>query len=63
MFLMDNKTAGTNSNFASVSSEASTKPLISIVIPVFNEEDNVEKTYAELKRVAAGLEERRGGGR
>ena len=59
MFLMDNKTAGTNSNFASVSSEASTKPLISIVIPVFNEEDNVEKTYAELKRVAAGLDDYR----
>jgi glycosyltransferase involved in cell wall biosynthesis len=57
MFLMDNKTSGTNGNFASVSSEASTKPLISIVIPVFNEEDNVDQTYAELKRVAAGLDD------
>lgn len=31
------------------------KPLISIIIPVFNEEDNVDKTYAELKRTVAAL--------
>ncbi|WP_159588883.1 glycosyltransferase family 2 protein [Hydrogenophaga sp. BPS33] len=30
-------------------------PLISIVIPVFNEEDNVDRTYAELKRTTAAL--------
>lgn len=35
------------------------KQLISIVIPVFNEEDNVDKTYAELKRVAASLDDYR----
>jgi len=29
---------------------ASEKPLISIIVPVFNEEDNVDRTYAELKR-------------
>lgn len=29
--------------------------LISIVIPVFNEEQNVERTYAELKRVTQAL--------
>ena len=29
--------------------------LISIIIPVFNEEDNVEATYRELKRVVADL--------
>lgn len=33
------------------------KPLISIVVPVFNEEDNVERTYRELKRVTAELDE------
>lgn len=30
-------------------------PLISIIVPVFNEEDNVDRTYAELKRVTADL--------
>jgi len=35
------------------------KPLISIVVPVFNEEDNVDTTYAELKRVATELEDYR----
>lgn len=30
-------------------------PLITIVVPVFNEEDNVDRTYAELKRVTAEL--------
>lgn len=34
-------------------------PLISIVVPVFNEEDNVERTYSELKRVTAELTEYR----
>jgi dolichol-phosphate mannosyltransferase len=38
---------------------AAAKPLISIVVPVFNEEDNIDKTYAELKRVAAGLDDYR----
>lgn len=33
------------------------KPLISIIVPVFNEEDNVERTYRELKRVTAELDE------
>lgn len=32
-------------------SEADDRPLISIIIPVYNEEKNVEPTYAELKRV------------
>lgn len=27
------------------------KPLVSIIVPVFNEEDNVERTYAALKQV------------
>ncbi|MDI1266928.1 MAG: glycosyltransferase family 2 protein, partial [bacterium] len=36
-------------------SKPSDKPLISIVVPVFNEEDNVDRTHAELKRVAAEL--------
>ncbi len=35
------------------------KPLISIIVPVFNEEDNVDKTYAELKRVAEELDKYR----
>jgi dolichol-phosphate mannosyltransferase len=30
-------------------------PLISIVVPVFNEQANVERTYSELARVAASL--------
>jgi glycosyltransferase involved in cell wall biosynthesis len=30
-------------------------PLITIVVPVFNEDDNVDRTYAELKRVTSGL--------
>ena len=30
-------------------------PLISIVVPVFNEEDNIARTYSELKRVTAEL--------
>jgi dolichol-phosphate mannosyltransferase len=30
--------------------------LISILVPVFNEQDNVEPTYAELKRVTAALD-------
>lgn len=30
-------------------------PLISIVVPVFNEEDNIDRTYSELKRVTAQL--------
>lgn len=33
------------------------KTLISIIVPVFNEEDNVERTYRELKRVTAELDE------
>jgi dolichol-phosphate mannosyltransferase len=36
-----------------------TKPLISIIVPVFNEEDNVERTYNELKRTTALLKEYR----
>lgn len=35
-------------------SEKSERQLISIIVPVFNEEDNVERTYAELKS-ATGL--------
>ena len=31
--------------------------LISIIIPVFNEEDNVEGTYEELKRVTSSLQD------
>ena len=31
------------------------KPLISIIVPVYNEDGNVETTHAELKRVASGL--------
>ena len=30
-------------------------PLITIVVPVFNEDDNVDRTYAELKRVTGEL--------
>jgi glycosyltransferase involved in cell wall biosynthesis len=52
---MDDKTSAGTGDFPSGRSEASTKPLISIVVPVFNEEDNVDKTYAELKQVASGL--------
>lgn len=37
------------------SESGSLPPLISIVVPVFNEEDNVDRTYAELKRAAAAL--------
>ena len=33
----------------------SDRPLISIIVPVFNEEDNVDRTYAELKRVTGDL--------
>lgn len=36
-------------------SVADDRPLISIIIPVFNEEDNVDRTYAELKKEIAGL--------
>ena len=35
--------------------KSSSRPLISIIIPVFNEEDNVDRTYSELKRVTAEL--------
>ena len=38
---------------------AAVRPLISIVVPVFNEEDNIDKTYVELKRVAASLDDYR----
>lgn len=31
------------------------KPLISIIVPVFNEVDNIDRTYAELKRVTGML--------
>lgn len=31
------------------------RPLVSIIVPVFNEEDNVERTYAALKAEAAKL--------
>lgn len=31
-------------------------PLITIIVPVFNEEDNVERTYAELKRETSQLD-------
>ncbi len=33
------------------------RPLISIIVPVFNEEDNVDRTYSELKRVTAELKD------
>lgn len=39
--------------------QESAKPLISIVIPVYNEDGNVEGTYAELKRVAGALSDYR----
>ena len=39
--------------------ETSARPLISIIVPVFNEEDNIDRTYAELKRVAADLDDYR----
>jgi dolichol-phosphate mannosyltransferase len=35
------------------------KPLISIIVPVFNEEDNVDRTYEELKRSTALLDQYR----
>lgn len=38
---------------------SSDRPLISIVIPVFNEESNVERTYAELRRVTDDLKDYR----
>ena len=31
------------------------RPLISIIVPMFNEQDNIERTYAELKRIAGAL--------
>ena len=31
------------------------RPLISIVVPVFNEQDNVDRTYGELKRTTEAL--------
>ncbi len=34
---------------------ATVRPLISIIVPVFNEEDNVDRTYAELKAATALL--------
>lgn len=37
--------------------EASGAPLISIVIPVYNEEQNVDRTYSELKRATALLDD------
>jgi glycosyltransferase involved in cell wall biosynthesis len=33
------------------------RPLVSILVPAFNEEDNVERTYAEITRVFDGLPE------
>lgn len=35
--------------------EDAIKPLISIVIPVYNEQENIDRTYAELKRVTREL--------
>ncbi len=57
---MINSTASNEANgAASGSSPIASKPLISIIVPVFNEEDNVDKTYAELKRVAGELDDYR----
>ena len=46
-----------NTKLMTISSLTSDKlpTLISIIIPVFNEEDNVEATYLDLKRVTADL--------
>ena len=42
-------------DMSSLVSQNNQVPLISIVIPVFNEEDNVDRTYYELKRVTKEL--------
>jgi dolichol-phosphate mannosyltransferase len=52
---MDTAAPGEKNISEAGETSAAAKPLISIIVPVFNEEDNVDKTYAELKRVAGEL--------
>src|SRR5688500_15095135 len=35
--------------------ESCKRPLISIIVPMLNEQDNIERTYGELKRVTGAL--------
>lgn len=57
MALMAETTTGENAESADGRPESSSRPLVSIIVPVFNEEDNVDRTYAELKRVTGELKD------
>lgn len=52
---MRDTASGDDSRMADEETGLSARPLISIIVPVFNEEDNVDRTYAELKRVTGEL--------